>query len=77
MVTRVGTQSGRRVAVSFTFDFDAESAWLGSFKVDTLRPSRAARMAPTKVCHASCGCSRSTPACDILHPRRYRRPSPG
>ncbi len=35
MVTSVGTQSGRRVAVSFTFDFDAESAWLGSFKVDT------------------------------------------
>jgi peptidoglycan/xylan/chitin deacetylase (PgdA/CDA1 family) len=25
----------RRVAVSLTFDFDAESAWLGSFKVDT------------------------------------------
>jgi peptidoglycan/xylan/chitin deacetylase (PgdA/CDA1 family) len=31
----VGNQSDRRVAVSFTFDFDAESAWLGSFKVDT------------------------------------------
>jgi hypothetical protein len=25
----------RRVAVSFTFDFDAESAWLGSFQRDT------------------------------------------
>jgi peptidoglycan/xylan/chitin deacetylase (PgdA/CDA1 family) len=30
-----GTASDRRVAVSLTFDFDAESAWLGSFKVDT------------------------------------------
>lgn len=30
-----GTASNRRVAVSLTFDFDAESAWLGAFKVDT------------------------------------------
>jgi peptidoglycan/xylan/chitin deacetylase (PgdA/CDA1 family) len=30
-----GTASDRRIAVSLTFDFDAESAWLGSFKVDT------------------------------------------
>lgn len=30
-----GTAAGRRVAVSLTFDFDAESAWLGSFKTDT------------------------------------------
>lgn len=30
-----GTASDRRVAVALTFDFDAESAWLGSFKVDT------------------------------------------
>jgi peptidoglycan-N-acetylglucosamine deacetylase len=30
-----GTARDRRVAVSLTFDFDAESAWLGSFKVDT------------------------------------------
>jgi peptidoglycan/xylan/chitin deacetylase (PgdA/CDA1 family) len=35
MVTQVGDSSTRRVAVAFTFDFDAESAWLGSFKVDT------------------------------------------
>ena len=35
MVTSVGEASSRRVAVSFTFDFDAESAWLGSFKLDT------------------------------------------
>lgn len=35
MVTQVGDPTRRRVAVSFTFDFDAESAWLGSFKVDT------------------------------------------
>jgi peptidoglycan/xylan/chitin deacetylase (PgdA/CDA1 family) len=26
---------GRRVAVALTFDFDAEAAWLGSFKLDT------------------------------------------
>ncbi len=30
-----GTAADRRVAVSLTFDFDAESAWLGSFGVDT------------------------------------------
>lgn len=30
-----GNASDRRVAVSLTFDFDAESAWLGAFKVDT------------------------------------------
>jgi peptidoglycan/xylan/chitin deacetylase (PgdA/CDA1 family) len=35
MVTSVGDQNDRRVAVSLTFDFDAESAWLGSFKVDS------------------------------------------
>jgi peptidoglycan-N-acetylglucosamine deacetylase len=35
MSTSVGTPQGRRIAVSFTFDFDAESAWLGSFKLDT------------------------------------------
>lgn len=35
MVTSVGNRQGRRVAVALTFDFDAESAWLGSFKVDT------------------------------------------
>jgi peptidoglycan/xylan/chitin deacetylase (PgdA/CDA1 family) len=26
---------GRRIAVALTFDFDAEAAWLGSFKLDT------------------------------------------
>jgi peptidoglycan/xylan/chitin deacetylase (PgdA/CDA1 family) len=31
----MGTASDHRLAVSLTFDFDAESAWLGSFKVDT------------------------------------------
>jgi peptidoglycan/xylan/chitin deacetylase (PgdA/CDA1 family) len=30
-----GSADSRRVAVALTFDFDAESAWLGSFKVDT------------------------------------------
>jgi len=30
-----GTADDHRVAVSLTFDFDAESAWLGAFKVDT------------------------------------------
>jgi peptidoglycan/xylan/chitin deacetylase (PgdA/CDA1 family) len=30
-----GSAANRRVAVALTFDFDAESAWLGSFKVDT------------------------------------------
>ncbi len=35
MVTSTGDQNNRRVAVSLTFDFDAESAWLGSFKQDT------------------------------------------
>ncbi|MCC6790316.1 MAG: polysaccharide deacetylase [Thermomicrobiales bacterium] len=30
-----GTQADRRVSVALTFDFDAESAWLGAFKVDT------------------------------------------
>jgi peptidoglycan/xylan/chitin deacetylase (PgdA/CDA1 family) len=30
-----GTAEDHQVAVSLTFDFDAESAWLGSFKVDT------------------------------------------
>jgi peptidoglycan/xylan/chitin deacetylase (PgdA/CDA1 family) len=31
----VGDPNSRRIAVSFTFDFDAESAWLGGFKVDS------------------------------------------
>ncbi len=35
VVTNVGDPYNRRIAVAFTFDFDAESAWLGSFKVDT------------------------------------------
>lgn len=34
-MARMGTASDHRLAVSLTFDFDAESAWLGSFKVDT------------------------------------------
>ena len=35
MTARTGTASDHRVAVSLTFDFDAESAWIGSFKVET------------------------------------------
>src|ERR1700686_4381794 len=35
MAGSIGKAEDRRVAVSLTFDFDAESAWLGSFKVDT------------------------------------------
>lgn len=35
MAQSIGTAAGRRVAVALTFDFDAESAWLGSFKIDT------------------------------------------
>ena len=35
MTARMGTASDHRVAVSLTFDFDAESAWIGSFKVET------------------------------------------
>jgi peptidoglycan/xylan/chitin deacetylase (PgdA/CDA1 family) len=35
MAARTGTAANHRVAVSLTFDFDAESAWLGAFKVDT------------------------------------------
>jgi len=35
MGTQVGDPSTRRIAVALTFDFDAESAWLGSFKTDT------------------------------------------
>ncbi len=35
MAASIGDQADRRIAVAFTFDFDAESAWLGSFKVDT------------------------------------------
>src|SRR6185369_6437220 len=31
----MGTADGRRIAVALTFDFDAEAAWLGSFKLDT------------------------------------------
>jgi peptidoglycan/xylan/chitin deacetylase (PgdA/CDA1 family) len=34
-MARMGTASNHRLAVSLTFDFDAESAWLGAFKVDT------------------------------------------
>lgn len=34
MATR-GTQADRRISVGLTFDFDAESAWLGAFKVDS------------------------------------------
>lgn len=34
-MARTGTASNHRLAVSLTFDFDAESAWLGAFKVDT------------------------------------------
>lgn len=30
-----GTAGHHRLAVALTFDFDAESAWLGSFKLDT------------------------------------------
>lgn len=30
-----GTAQNHRLAVALTFDFDAESAWLGSFKLDT------------------------------------------
>jgi peptidoglycan/xylan/chitin deacetylase (PgdA/CDA1 family) len=30
-----GTAEDHRIAVALTFDFDAESAWLGGFKVDT------------------------------------------
>jgi len=30
-----GTADHHRLAVALTFDFDAESAWLGSFKLDT------------------------------------------
>lgn len=37
----IGSSASRKVAVSLTFDFDAESAWLGSFKVD--RPSALSR----------------------------------
>ena len=29
------TRTDRKVSVALTFDFDAESAWLGAFKVDT------------------------------------------
>lgn len=35
MTTTLGQAEGRRIAVSLTFDFDAESAWLGAFKVGT------------------------------------------
>lgn len=33
--SKPGTVADHRIAVALTFDFDAESAWLGSFKVDT------------------------------------------
>jgi peptidoglycan/xylan/chitin deacetylase (PgdA/CDA1 family) len=35
MTGRPGTASERQLSVSLTFDFDAESAWLGAFGVDT------------------------------------------
>ena len=35
MTERAGTASDRQLAVSLTFDFDAESAWQGAFGVDT------------------------------------------
>ena len=35
MTGRPGTASDRQLAVSLTFDFDAESAWLGAFGGDT------------------------------------------
>lgn len=35
MAGKSGTAENHRIAVSLTFDFDAESAWLGAFKVDT------------------------------------------
>lgn len=35
MVTSVGDPANRRLSVALTFDFDAESAWLGGFKMDT------------------------------------------
>ncbi|MGH3274160.1 MAG: polysaccharide deacetylase family protein [Streptosporangiaceae bacterium] len=35
MSADIGTSQGRRLAVSLTFDFDAESAWLGAFGVNT------------------------------------------
>ncbi|HEV2036775.1 MAG TPA: polysaccharide deacetylase [Candidatus Dormibacteraeota bacterium] len=35
MAVKAGSAANRRIAVALTFDFDAESAWLGSFKVDT------------------------------------------
>ncbi len=35
MTGRPGTASDHQLAVSLTFDFDAESAWLGAFGVDT------------------------------------------
>ena len=35
MAGKPGSAEDRRVAVALTFDFDAESAWLGSFRVDT------------------------------------------
>ena len=48
-----GTADGRRVAVALTFDFDAEAAWLGSFKLDTpsalSRGTHARRRLPLRV----------------------------
>jgi peptidoglycan/xylan/chitin deacetylase (PgdA/CDA1 family) len=35
MPGKPGTADDHRIAVALTFDFDAESAWLGAFKVDT------------------------------------------
>jgi hypothetical protein len=35
MTTSMGDAHTRRVAVSFTFDFDTKSAWLGSIKLNT------------------------------------------
>jgi peptidoglycan/xylan/chitin deacetylase (PgdA/CDA1 family) len=35
MPSFTGTRDNHRIAVALTYDFDAESAWLGAFKVDT------------------------------------------
>ena len=49
----IGSSADRKVAVSLTFDFDAESAWLGSFKLDT--PSALSRGAYLSFDLASAG----------------------
>src|SRR5829696_5392365 len=35
MPGKPGSAGNRQISVALTFDFDAESAWLGAFKVDT------------------------------------------